>query len=134
MGRHAAWQSGLADQLFVAGHAVMDCARIAWDDGQGKCVPNEKAGRDAEDDGEWFEPGNGLDEATKTMEVEEVMMEMEDDDAGWNSEDEIDSCDEGDEEVLQQGRDLLLLHPDGDTSRTPRLRTQNPNHIHSHTT
>ena len=132
MGRYACWQSGLADQLFVADHAVMDCARIVWDDGQGKYVPNEKPGQEAEDDGEWFELEDGLDEAAKTMKVEEVIMKMEDDDAGWNSEDDIDSYGEGDKEILQQGRELLLLQADGDIPRTPRLRTQNPNHVHSH--
>ena len=110
----------------------MDCARIAWDEGKGTCVPTDKAANAADgDDGEWFEMEEGLDETTKTRKVEEVVMKMEDDDEGWNSEDEIQECAEGDKGMLQQGRELFPLNPDGDIPRTPRARTQNPNHSHT---
>ena len=132
MGRYTAWQSGLADQLFMGDHAVMDCASIVWDEGKGACVPTDEAANDEDgDDGEWFEMEEGLDETTKTRKVEEVVMKMEDDDEGWNSEDEIQECAEGDEDTLQQGRELFPLNPDGDIPRAPRARTQNPNHSHT---
>ena len=110
----------------------MDCARIVWDEGKGTYVPTDKAANDGDgDDGEWFEMEEGLDETTKTRKVEEVVMKMEDDDEGWNSEDEIQEYAEGDEAILRQGRELLPLNSYGDIPCTPRVRTQNPNHSHT---
>jgi len=131
MGRYCAWQAGLADQLFVGDHAVMDCGKVAWDDATGTYVEKKKAGDndDAEDD--WFDMEESLDIATKTEMVEELVVKMECDDEGWNSEDEIQGYSEGDDEIVKQGQALLLLSPDGDLPRTPRTCYQNRNHTHS---
>ena len=75
--------------------------------------------------------GESLDLATKTEMVEELVVKMECDDEGWNSEDEIQQYSEGDDEIVKQGQALLLLSPDGDTPRTPRICYQNRNHAHS---
>ena len=131
MGRHCAWQAGIADQLFVGDHAVMECGKVTWDERTGTYVEKRKPGDtdDAEDD--WFEMEESLDVATKTEMVEELVVKMEDEDEGWNSEDEIPEYTEGDDEIVKQGQAFLLLSPDGDLPRTPRVRFQNRNHTHS---
>jgi hypothetical protein len=55
-------------------------------------------------------------------------MKMEDDDAGWNSEEDVDECTEGDDEIVRQGKALALLDPNPMGSRK---RHQNPNHVHA---
>ena len=65
---------------------------------------------------------------SKTEIVEEMVVKMEEDDEGWNSEDEIQAHTEGDEEILAAGRALLAQDPHSPITRTPRLRFQNPNH------
>ena len=109
----------------------MDCGKVAWDDATGAHVEKQKAGDndDAEDD--WFDMEESLDIATKTEMVEELVVKMECDDEGWNSEDEIQGCSEGDDEIVKQGQALLLLSPDGDLPRPPRACCQNRNHTHS---
>jgi hypothetical protein len=57
-----------------------------------------------------------------------MVMKMEDDDAGWNSEEDIGDHEEGDDEIVRQGKALTLLDP---SPLPPRKRAQNPNHAHS---
>jgi hypothetical protein len=60
--------------------------------------------------------------------VEEMVMKTEEDDAGWNSEEDVNEYTEGDDEIVRQGKALALL----DTStQARRKRTQNPNHTYS---
>jgi hypothetical protein len=57
-----------------------------------------------------------------------MVVKMEEDDEGWNSEDEIQACTEGDEEILAEGRALLAQGPLSSITRAPRQRFQNLNH------
>ena len=164
MGRHAAWQNKLADQLFVGDHSVLDCTKVnpprsppppsshslsvpthslsfppsshthtrkvIWHEGKGTYVANEKRRDDTDDanDADWFDQEESLPMETKTEIVEEMVVKMEEDDEGWNSEDDIQAYTEGDEEILAEGRALLAQDPHSSITRTPRLRFQNPNH------
>ena len=129
MGRHASWLHGMADQLFVGNHTVMDCCKIKWDDDKGTYVGHAKEDPiDLSGDAEWFDEEQSLPVEGKTRVVEEMVMKMEDDDAGWNSEEDVDEHTEGDDEIVRQGKALALLDP---SPMGSRKRHQNPNHIHA---
>ena len=79
-------------------------------------------------DAEWFDEEQPLPMEGKTRVVEEMVMKMEDDDAGWNSEEDVDEYTEGDDEIVRQGKALALLDP---SPMGSRKRHQNPNHLHA---
>lgn len=84
-------------------------------------------------DGDWFDSEVSLPMDAKMVVVEEMVVKTEEDDEGWNSEDEVEDFTEGDNEIVEQGKALLALHPNanGTTPRTPRIRYQNPNHCNA---
>ena len=119
----------MADQLFVGDHAVMDCCKIKWDEAKGTHVQHSKEDPiDVTGDADWFDGENSLPMEAKIEVVEEMVMKTEEDDAGWNSEEDVNDYTEGDDEIVRQGKALALL----DTStQARRKRAQNPNHAHS---
>ena len=129
MGRYGSWLHGMADQLFVGDHTVMDCCKIKWDEAKGTYVQHSKEDPiDMTGDTDWFDGENSLPMEAKIEVVEEMVMKTEEDDAGWNSEEDVNEYTEGDDEIVRQGKALALL----DTStQARRKRTQNPNHTYS---
>ena len=61
MGRRGSWLHGMADQLFVGDHTVMDCCKIKWDEAKGTHVQHSKEDPiDVTGDADWFDGENSL--------------------------------------------------------------------------
>ena len=128
MGRYGAWQNGMADQLFVGDHSVLDCSKVTWNEGTGAYVAKDEHPGEDSCDLDWFDASESLPMDAKIEMVEEMVVKMEGDDEGWNSEDEVEEYAEGDDEILAQGKALLAVGSNSLTPRTPRARRQNQNH------
>ena len=122
----ASWLNGMADQLLVGDHAVVGCCKIKWDEEKGTHVEHTQQDPiDVTGDEDWFDGESSLPMEGKIEVVEEMVVKTEDEDAGRNSEEDVDARTEGDEEVVAQGKALALLDP---SPRASRTRHQNPNH------